>query len=140
MIIENSNQELLQNDQDYQQFLKDNPSRGTLKIRVSSASQALPIENVKIVVSKKIGNNTIIFFDGKTDESGMINNISLPTARRVQSDLDVPQFTTYLIHATYDPEKFDKFYDIGLCCGVSVIQNINITPNISLEMRNNYGN
>lgn len=134
MIIQSENTEILQNDSAYQTFLKENPGRGTLKIRATSANEALPIKDVNIVVSKKIGNNTIIFFDGQTDDSGMINNIKLPTPTAIQSDEEPPNFTSYQLHAVYNPDKFDKYYDVSLCCGFSVIQYINITPSIESEV------
>ena len=57
----------LNNDPIYQEFIKDNPGQGTLKVRATSASEALPIKDVNIIVSKQIGNDTYIFFEGKTD-------------------------------------------------------------------------
>lgn len=136
----NISDEKLNNNQAFQDFLKDNPSTGTLKVRVSSINKALPVENVNITVSKVIGDDTVIFFDGKTDESGMVMNIKLPTPMGNPNDEVAPSFTTYQLHAVYEAEKFDKIYDIALCCGVSVIQNINITPEVDIEMRNFYGN
>lgn len=129
----------LNNNQAFQNFLNNNPSTGTLKVRVSSINKALPVENVNITVSKVIGNDTIIFFNGKTDESGMVMNIKLPTPIGNPNDEIAPEFTTYQLHAVYGPENFDKIYDIALCCGISVIQNINITPEVDIEMRNSYG-
>lgn len=139
MIINISETEKLKNNSEYQEFLRKNPGIGTLKVRVSSINQALPVEGTLITVSKKIGDDTIVFFNGETDESGMINNIKLPTPMRVESDEIEPSFTTYQLHAVYKQSNFDKMYDIALCCGISVIQNINITPEASFEMRNNYG-
>lgn len=132
--------EKLKDNQDYQNFLLNNPSTGTLKIRVSSINKALPVKDVDIVVSKIIGNDLIIFFEGKTDESGMVKNIKLPTPMGNPNDEIAPEFTSYQLHAIYKKENFDKMYDISLCCGVSVIQNINITPEVDIEKRNFYGN
>ena len=139
MIIKSSNTELLKNNKDYQLFTSQNPGVGTLKIRASSASEALPISNVKIVVSKKIGNDTIIFFEGQTDDSGMINGIKLPTPRKIQNNEEIPIFTEYDLEATYEPSNFYKKYEISLCCSISIIQYINITPDINYEMRNKNG-
>ena len=140
MTINISETEKLQNNQAFQDFLKANPGVGTLKVRVSSINKALPVEGVDLVVSKIIGEDTIIFFEGQTDESGMVKNIKLPTPNGNPNDEVAPEFTTYQLHATYDKENFDKIYDIALCCGTSVIQNINITPEVDIEMRNFYGN
>ena len=125
----------LENDSSYQKFIKDNPGTGNLKIRATSFSEALPIKGVKITISKEIGDNTIIFYEGLTDDSGMINNIKLPTPVRVSSDLEVPNFATYSLRAEYDIDGFDKIYDISLCCGVGAIQYINITPKVNMEDR-----
>lgn len=139
MTINISEEDKLKNNLAYQEFIRNNPSMGTLKVRVSSINQALPVEGTLITVSKKIGDDTIIFFNGETDESGMINNIKLPTPIRVENDEIEPSFTTYQLRAVYKQSNFDKIYDISMCCGISVIQNINITPEAIFEMRNNYG-
>lgn len=139
MIIKSTNTDLLSNNRDYQLFLSQNPSRGTLKVRASSVNEALPISNVKVVVSKKIGNDTIIFFEGQTDNSGMINGIKLPTPRKIQNNEEVPIFTEYDLEATYEPSNFYKKYGISLCCGITIIQYINIIPGVNYEMRNYNG-
>ena len=137
MTIQNTDIEVLKNNQDYQQFLRDNPGSGVLKVRATSASEALPISDVKITVSKEIGNDIIVFFEGFTDESGMVNNIVLPTPVRVSSDEDVPNFTTYQLRAVHGGLIFDRTYNISICCGVRVIQYINIIPSVQTEVREN---
>lgn len=124
------NSDIIKNDPTYQEFLKNNPGRGFLKIRATSASEALPVSGMRIVVSKVIGANNVIFFDGETDSSGMINGITLPTSPKITNNLEPPEFTEYNLVATYELENFKKIYTISLCCSVSVIQNINVTPNI----------
>lgn len=139
MIIKVTETEKLKNDQSYQTFLNENTGEGNLKVRATSASEALPVVGVSVVVSKNIGENTIVFFEGTTDESGMINDIKLPTPTKNSNDLEAPKFATYELKATYKLDNFDKTYNISLCCGVSVVQYINITPAVDAEMRINYG-
>lgn len=127
-------------DKDYQEFLKENPEYGYLKIRASAANEAIPIKNVDIVVSKKIGNNNVIFYEGKTDESGMINDIKLPSPEKIKSDEEVPKFTEYEILATYEPQNINKRYKVSICCDIVAIQYIRIIPNNNLELRDYYGN
>ena len=136
MVININENDKIINDSAYQDYLKDNPGTGYLKVRASSASEAMPIEGVNIIVSKKIGDNTIIFYDGKTDSSGMINNIKLPTPRRITNNEEAPSFSTYNLRAVYPTDNFDKTYDISLCCSITVVQYINITPDVSLENKN----
>ncbi len=138
MTIKSTDTKLLNNDVDYQTFISNNPSKAFVKVRASSINEALPIKDVSVSISKEIGNNTIIFFEGKTDESGMINDITLPAPIRVKTNEEVPEFTKYNLNATYQKENFNKTYPISVCCGVTILQHINITPNIYQE-RNYYG-
>ena len=130
----------VKDDNVYNEFLNNNPGRGTLKIRVTSASEALPVSGVNVVVSKEIGNDTYIFYEGQTDSSGMINNIKLPTPVRITSNLEVPNFTSYKVRVEYSKDKFDKTYEISLCCGSGLIQYVNITPNVNVEEASSSGN
>ena len=124
----------------YKNFMKDNPTNGCLKIRASLANEALPISNMNILITKDIDEYRIVFFEGKTDESGMINNINLPTPARTENDEIAPNFTTYDITATYAPENLDKVYNVSLCCSSCLVQYINVVPNTNLELEDNNGN
>lgn len=121
------------NSPSYQQFLRDNPSRGYLSIRAYAASQAIPISGLRIVISTIIDNNRVIFFEGSTNISGVIEGISLPAPLLAQSDLTVPNKLVYQVEATYGPNSLSKVYDINMYENISVIQNISIAPNMNLE-------
>lgn len=133
MIININEKEKLQNNKAYQEYLKENPSTGYLKVRATSLNEAMPIEGVNIIVSKKIGDDTIIFYEGKTDVSGMINDIKLPTPIRVSNNEEVPNFSTYNLRAIYEKDNFDKTYDISLCCSITIVQYINVIPSVTME-------
>ena len=121
---------ILSDDQAFQEFIRNNPGRGYLKVRATSANDAIPVAGVEVTVSKKIGNNNVVFFQGQTDNSGMINGIVLATPSKASSDLEAPSFTDYELRAVYEKENFDKVYIISLFCRASVIQYINIIPNV----------
>jgi len=124
----NFNDSLYKETESYKNFINDNPTTANLNIRTSAANSAIPISGVRIIVSKEIDNNKIIFFDGETDESGMINNIKLPTPRVVSDDLEAPNGTTYNIEAIYVEDNIDKNYKILMYPDICVVQNINIVP------------
>ena len=128
--------EILKDDPLFKRFLMDNPTTGYLKVRASSANEAVPISGLNVKVYKDIGNYRVIFFEGVTDYSGMINNIQLPAPMRVTDDLVVPNFTEYKLEA-YNNSNLDLYYDISVCCNITVIQYINITPSVNGM---NYGN
>ena len=129
--------DILKTDSNYLDFIKNNPGYSTLKVRASAANEAYPIQNVEITVSKIIGAYEVVFYEGKTDSSGMINNIILPSPKAIKSDMEVPEFTEYNLIAKDEANDFYKKYIFSVCCGITVIQYINITPKM---MEESYGN
>ena len=122
------NNQNLVNSPEYQEFLKNNPGRGYLNIRVYTASQARPISNLKVVVSTVIGANNVIFFEGYSDSSGIIETIDLPTPKLKFNDLTIPNSMSYNILATYTPDNVSENFIVEMYENVNVIQNINIAP------------
>ena len=121
----------------YQNFISQNPENGYLKIKAYSASEAIPISGVKVIVSKIIDNDKIIFFSGMTDESGVIERIVLPAPKLNANNLESPSSTTYDIESIY--QNIDRNYSVKMFEDVCVVQNINIIP--PMGMRGNiYGN
>ncbi len=115
------------NSEIYQKFLKENPGKGNLKIRAYAASEALPINGLHVVVSTSFENQVIPFFDGYTDTSGMIPNISLPAAKLDLDNLIAPVPTIYSVVASFDSLKEQQF-TVQMYDGVCVVQNINYIP------------
>ena len=114
------------NSEIYKKFLDNNESRGILNIRAYAASQAVPIEGINIIVSTNLDNNKIIFFEGKTNSSGVISGIVLPAPTLNIDNLNAPNKTEYNIEATYN--NLVKNYKINVYENVSVIQNISVVP------------
>ena len=119
------NPEFIQTDI-YREFMMNYPGKGNLKIRAYAASEALPVSGLKITVSTVVDNHKIIFFEGETDASGMIETLSLPTPALNLNNLEVPETITYQVVATmgvFTQEFFIKMYE-----GICVVQNINFVP------------
>ncbi len=134
----NINDENFINTETYKKFMEENPGRGTLMIRASAAKEAIPIPNLDITISKIIDNYNVIFFKGKTDSSGMIKNLSLPTPSQNINDLTIPQSITYEITANYIENNLTQTYKVNMYDKICVVQNINIIPNMD-ERRYYYG-
>ena len=117
------------NSELYKSFINSNPGVGFLKIRAYAASQAVPISGLSVVISKNIGGNKVIFFEGVTNDSGVIERISLPVPKMSSDNLIVPIVSTYDINTTYEGES--KLYKVNVYDDIYVVQNINVTPNIS---------
>lgn len=120
------------NNKTYQDFIKENPSKGYLKIRAFSANEAIPVEGVKIVVSHMIDDEKIIFFEGKTNESGIIDKIALPAPQLNPDNMEKPQNTKYDVEATYAKENLKALYIVNMYEDICVMQNINVKPEIKV--------
>ena len=120
----------------YKEFISVNSSSGKLTIRAYAANKALPIEGMKIIVYKIMNNTRVIFYEGNTDNSGLIENISLPTPSVSNDDLITPPSQDYSIEAIYDMQ--DLLFNIKMYSNISVNQNINVVPNLRTD-GNSYG-
>ena len=118
------------NSNAYREFMNNNKGMGYLKVRAYAANQAVPITGLKILVNKKINGYNVNFFEGYTNDSGVIENISLPAPINDSNDLVIPKSNQYEIIATNNNTNltfvvnvYDKLY---------VIQNIGIVPKMNL--------
>lgn len=124
----------------YKDFMNENSGYGFLRIRAWAASQAVPIGGLRVTVSKVIDNIKVIFFDGVTDSSGIIRQISLPAPKTNSDNLEVPKFTTYQIIAEDSSDSMNSVYSVNIYDGVTVLQNIIAVPNTNMINRNDiYG-
>lgn len=121
------------NSEVYQKYLMEHPGTGSVRVRAYAAGEAIPISGLKVVVSKEIGGNNVIFFDGYTNESGVTEKIILPAHKLPKSDEDIPEKEEYKITITYIPDDISKEYIINIYDGVCVAQNINVVPKMMLE-------
>ena len=110
----------------YKRFMDENTGRGNLNIKASFANQALPITNLRVIVSKEIENINVVFFDGVTNISGIIGKIILPTPPLDNDDLVAPKMTIYKITTVYNNKEYS--YNVNMYDGICVVQNINIVP------------
>ena len=112
----------------YKDFIKANSSNGFLKIRAYSINEALPIEGLRVVVSTIYNNNKIVFFEGETDSSGLINRIKLPTPENDTDNLVIPKTINYKIEVFYDELGLNRTYEVNMYENICVVQNINVPP------------
>ena len=120
---------------DYTNFVKENSGEGILKIQAYTANQAYPLEGVDIKIFKEINGNKVIFFSGKTDSSGIIDNINLPArpAKEFVNEKADIVYTVYEIEATYPKNNIKKNYQVSIYDNIKVIQPIRILINTLIE-------
>lgn len=126
----------------YQDFISENPDIGILKVQVFTAYGAIPIADTDILISKDIGNYRVVFFQGKTDSSGIISNIELPAPiTDVIPNPEVPpKYTVYSLSAIHTGYESIKQYSIGMFGGVKIIQYVKMNPEILFNEESNNGN
>ncbi len=110
----------------YKNFININQGVGILKIEASTASGAYPLKDVDIVISKDFGEDKIIFYKGITNDSGIIDNIILPTRSTVKEIMEASDiiYTTYDLVASYPKYNLDRKYDVSIFDDIKVIQPI----------------
>jgi hypothetical protein len=108
----------------YKNFMNINNGKGILKVETSTASEAYPIKDVEITISKKLDGKDIIFYKGVTNDSGIIDGIVLPTRKMTDNVEDVSDifFTTYDLLAYSKKYNLKKEYDVSIFDNVKVIQ------------------
>lgn len=116
------------NNSKYQEFIRNNPGKANLKIRAFTASEALPLVGIHIVVRTMVGEDEFIFFDGETDSSGMVDTLSLPTPSLISDNLEVPNSILYEIVAESKSMKMNRLYQVRMYDGICVIQNVELLP------------
>ena len=125
------------NTDSYKNYINQNKGNGYLNIRAYAASAAIPISGLNITVSKNIDNKKVIFFEGATDLSGVINMINLPTPIQNDNNQEVPLSQDYDIYASYNGQNL--IFKVLIYSEIQVNQNINIVPQIRLDGKS-YGN
>ena len=115
----------------YKDFINKNSSKGILNIRAYAANAAIPISGLNVTVFKIINNQKVIFFEGVTDNSGVINQILLPTPSISDNNQEIPLSQDYDISAIYESQKL--VFKVLMYSGIQVNQNINIVPQIRLD-------
>lgn len=134
--------EEFKNTEDYKKFMEENPEIGHLKVNVYTAYKAVPIPNTEILITKKINDKNIIFFQGNTNSSGSIENINLPAPRNTSllTKEAPPAYTLYDLTAAHKNYGIAKKNNIGILGEVKVIQNIKMSPEVDLKGVDTLGN
>ena len=120
----------------YQDFIQKNPLLGSIKVQVSAADNAVPLEGVQVEIYKDVGEFDILFFKGETNSNGIISDIFLPAPGKVpMGTLEVPEYAVYTMNISKNGfESLDK-YSFVVFGGVEVIQNIIMSPDVNIENR-----
>lgn len=120
----NFDSEEFRNSSMYKTFINNNSGKGILKVEASTPSEAYPLKDVEIIISKMLDNNKVIFFKGFTNDSGIIDEIILPTKEMNYEVNDISDifYTTYKLDANLKDYNLNKDYNVTIFDNVKVIQ------------------
>jgi N-acetylmuramoyl-L-alanine amidase len=112
----------------YRSFLRENPSRGMLKIQASRASGAYPVTGLRIALVKKFDEGEHVFYSGLTDANGIIDGIELP-APPVENSLEyeLPDKAASYLLRTFSPDYEDSERAVEIFGGIKTIQPLYMT-------------
>lgn len=108
-------------------FLQENHQRGVLRLQAFRGQQSIPMEGVRVSVSRPMDERLFLFFEGRTDASGIIDSIVLPAPPRGQS-LSPGQpdpSATYRLHAEL-PQYLPLDTTVDIYEGVKTVQPIQL--------------
>ena len=71
---------------EFEGYINSHPGRGSLRVQVSAANRSFPVKNVFVEVAVNDGGVRYSLYQDATDESGIVNEIVLPTCKGL-SDL-----------------------------------------------------
>ncbi len=63
----------------YEQFQRDHPGWGRLRVQVSTARGTFPVPGAMVQISRSLGVGERILYRSFTDNSGIVGNMILPT-------------------------------------------------------------
>lgn len=112
------------------QFLMSHSDRGKLRIQVSTARGAFPVSQATIAVSRPFGNVSRILYQGTTDISGILQDLTLPALPKALSqnpataDNSGTLYRVSVYHPGYAPVELR---------GVTIFSNIETILPVLLE-------
>ncbi|MBR3211135.1 MAG: hypothetical protein IKF71_04290 [Bacilli bacterium] len=115
---------------EYQDFIKEYPDTGVLRVRVFTMGGVIPLSNTNILIMKKIGNYQVLFYNGKTDSVGFLGDIVLPAPKKDLSSTDIPVSTNYEMSAIHLGYQDIQQYTISIYGGITVIQYVRMIPEV----------
>ncbi len=119
-----------------EEFMRAHPGRGMLRVQAGTARGTFPIKDALVRVSKVMGGTVQDFYRGTTDESGILEGMTLPTMPGGLSQNSVTageSGTDYLVfveHPDYVPQNAQR---VTLYDKVETILRVLLVPRIHRE-------
>lgn len=116
----------------YEDFENKNPSKGSMRVQVTSGGRSFPIINaiVKVRIPLDTGDREI--FSGYTDINGVVDNIVLPAPDSSisldENNSTVPPFAVYEITVTHPDFAKSELFNVPVFANIKAIQPARMVP------------
>jgi hypothetical protein len=115
---------------------------GYLIVRASTASGAIPVEGVTVIVQGKDEENSNVFLSLITDRDGLTPKITLPTVSRDESlspSVNIKPYSLYNIEVYKDGYYPQHYAGVAIFEGITAVQNARIIPLSEFEPNSPHG-
>lgn len=116
---------------DYDEFVRNNPSQGILRVQAFTANQAFPVSNATVRVYIRLANGERELFSGITDVDGIADNIRLPapdSSISFNENSTVEPYAVYSLRVNKPGFSSSVFEGIPVFDSVKSIQPVEMVP------------
>ena len=114
---------------------------GYLIVKVSTASGAIPVKDVTVVLQGNDSNNREIFYSLSTNVDGLTEKVSLPAPSVSLSSAPSPSsrpYSTYNIDVYREGYYPQHYTNVPIFSGITAVQNARIIPTSEFDAQNPY--
>lgn len=108
----------------FESFRKRNTNAGWLRVQAFTGPQTIPVPNADVLVTRDFIDGARRFASGKTDQSGVLDGITLPAPDNVlaQAPGSVQPFELYDIRVSHPDYRTEIYRQVPVFPGIKSIQ------------------
>ena len=117
--------------QQLQPFLEGNPGRGTLRVQVSTARGAFPVNRAVVEVAVMLGGARVLLYRKRTDSSGIADGFTLPAKPCYESQnpgTAGDSMASYVVSVSHPSYEAVTDLPAGVFIGTKTILPVALTP------------
>ena len=114
----------------YEEFLAANPKRGMRRVQAFAGNRSVPVENVRVAVSKQFTDGLHEFYVVYTNQSGIADDMILPAPDRQLSQQpgDCCPYADYQVTTSKNGFQTMVYMDVPVYDGIKSIQPARMIP------------
>lgn len=106
------------------------PAEGFLKVRVSTARGAIPLQGAKVAVRGTTADNSGIIALLTTDSGGLTPTLALPAPAKADSESpgNIKPFSEYNLEISLDGYQTQYYYNLPIFATITSVQTADLVP------------